>query len=287
MKNGNIVVFTDWYSVIVNTDNVSKEIAIPKFLRELEKKLESKEYNVFYNEKQKKFYITYEGIDYSVIFNNDEQKSLESNDYTPLILKLFWLTSLEKKYNDEKAFQTARKEKINSINNSNYEDIETIEDYELYLDYLKELLKKAKTQEEKNAINTKIVNIVQIVSKMKKEVKEKEENPLNLQMYINKTIYNVLKQVDKLNNEEKKEITSELRTIIVDFKKQVDDYNKKKNSGLFFGNPMVPMDILERIIDVEYKVKSLLKSKEISIFVDESLSGLESELNSIVHTNKG
>lgn len=283
-KNSNQVVFTDWYMVSINDDNNRYEIPVPKFLKELEKKLESKSYNVFFDNEKKVFYITYCGVDYDVILNNKEQNSLLSNNYSPLVLKLLWLASLEKKYNDEAALQNVRKAKIEAIIKSNYEDMESLEDYELFLDYLKSSLKNAKTIEEKNTINTKIANIVKTINEMKKEEKQKEENPLNLQLYINRYIYDILKQVNKLDEKDRKKVAAELRKILVDFKKIVDDYNKKKDTGLFIGNPMLPMDILERIIDVEFELKTLLKSKDLSNYIDSELGDIEEELNSVIHS---
>ena len=104
-------------------------------------------------------------------------------------------------------------------------------------------------------------------------------------MYINKFIYNALGQVEQLDPKNRGVLAQELKRIIIDFKKQVEDYNKKKESGLFLWNPMVPMNILERIIDVEFKIKSILKSNSISSFVSSQLSGLKSELNAIVNND--
>lgn len=285
MENNNKIVFTDWYEVIINSNKGKTEIPVPRFLRELDRRLEKEDFSISFYEDNKEIFIIYDGIEYKVILNRTEQEKLESGEYSPLILKLLWLASKEKRYNDEQALQAVRKTKIEAIIKSNYEDLETVEDYELLLEYLQLALKKSKTPEEKNANNTKIANVVQIIKSMKQEEEEKKENPLNLKMYINKFIYNALGQVEQLDPKNRGVLAQELKKIIIDFKKQVEDYNKKKEAGLFLGNPMVPMNILERIIDVEFKIKSILKSNSVSSFVSSQLSGLKSELNAIVNND--
>ena len=275
MNNSNKIVFTDWYTVSIISNDREIELPVPKFLKELEKELKGKDYNVFFNSSNNKFIITYDGVDYDVIFNQTEQKNILSHNYSPLVLKLLYLATKEKKYNDEEALQAVRKKKVEVMDDSNYEVIETVEDYELYLDYLKANLKKVKNNSEKNVINTKIANIVQIIDKMKKEKKQQEENPLNLQMHINRFVYDILKDIDKLDETNRKKIAGELKKILLDFKKMVDDYNKKKANGLFLGDPMVPMEILERIIDVEFKIKDLLRNNEIVNLVNSEFSDTE------------
>ncbi len=285
-KGNNQIVFTDWYTASINNDSEHYEIPVPKFLKELEKKLESTDYNVFYEENQKRFYITYCGVDYNVLLNKGEQLKLSSGEFSPLILKLFWLAKLEKKYNDEKALQEVRIAKIKAIEESDYEDLDTLEDHELYLEYLENSLKKAKTSKEKNAINTKIAYIVPKIRELKKNEKQQQDNPLNLQLYINRFIYNILAQIEQLDEAERTKMAAKLKKILLDFKKIVDDYNKKKDTGLFIGNPLLPMEILERIIDVEFELKSLLKMKSLGDFVDEELGDVEAELRSVISSAK-
>ncbi len=285
--DNNKIVFTDWYEVIIILEDKKIEVPVPKFLKELDRGLSKEEYSISFYDDKKEFFITYKGTEYKVILNQTEQEKLESEEYSPLIIKLLLLTSKEKEINDEQALQAVRKTKIDAIIRSNYEDLETVEDYELLLEYLQLALKKSKTPEEKNVNNTKIANVVQIITSMKQEEKEKKENPLNLQMYINKFIYNDLAQVEQLDPKNRGALAQELKKIIIDFRKQVEDYNKKKESGLFLGNPMVPMNILERIIDVEFKIKSVLKSNALSSFVSEQLSELRSELQSIIKSDSG
>lgn len=278
----NTIVFTDWYQVVINKDK-SYEMPVPKFLKALEKELISTDYNVFFNEEKKKFIISFKGNDYDVIFNKDEEESLLSGQYSPLILKLLWLSKLEKKYNDERAIQEVRRAKIEAFIKSNYEYMETVEDYELYLEFLKDQLTKAEKQEEKNAINTKIANIIPIISKMKKEEVRRVENPLDLQLHINRFIHNDLKQIEELDDENRKALANEIKGIILDYRSRVELYNQKKKDGLFLGNPLLPMDILGRIIDVEFKIKKAMKSGKLSSYVKDSLSSLEEKLNAIIN----
>ncbi len=285
--NGNTIAFTDWYMVIINSKNKNMEIPVPKFLKELEKKINSSDYNVFYNDKKKCFIITYDGDDYTVVLNQKEQNELANKNYTPLILKLMLLASLEKKASDEMASQAVKKQKLKAIIESDYENIESLEDYELYLEYLKESLQKAKSIEDKNTINTKIACILSIIERMKKEEKEKEDNPLDLKLHINRFVYNILRQIDKLDDKNKKIIALELKRILIDYKQIVDDYNSRNDTSMIIGNPMVPMEILERIIDVEYKLKVLLKNRELSSFVDTKLNSIEDELAEVINNKKG
>ena len=280
----NRLVFTDWYTVIINNYN---EVPLSKFLRELEKKLKTKEYNVYYDENTMKFIITYNGIDYEVILPINSQKSLNSKQYTPLVLKLLLLATNEEIYSDIANKQAVRETKIKEMNDSFYEDIETIEDYELYLDYLKKALTKAKTVEEKNTINTKIASIVNIINNMKKEEKQRKENPLNLQLHINRFIYNIIKELDKINEKDRKIIGVELKKIILDYYKIVKKYNSRKDTDLIVGNPIIPMEILSRIIIVEEKVASILKKQDTREIVYVELKDIEDDLNSIINSSEG
>ena len=284
-NSNNRVVFTDWYTVIISQGAKYFEIPIPKFLKELEKKLDSKEYNVFYNEKQKMFSITYDSVDYNVVLNKNEQGSLLSGEYSPLILKLLLLASKEKEYNDEAKIQAVRKAKIDAFIRSNYADMETLEDHELYLDYLKVSLKNTKNADEKVIINTKIANLVKIIEKLKKERKEQNENPLNLRLHINKMIFKILDDVDKLDEKDQIAISIKLKQIILDYEKIIDDYNKKKDMGLLLGNPLIPFDILERIIEIEFEIKTFQKNKKSSDESSSFFDDLERELKSIIDSD--
>lgn len=288
-KINNQMVFTDWYKVTICSSRgyVEKEIPVPKFLKELEKNLKSLEYNIVFDEDINKFMITYDGVDYDVILNNTEQKCLETKQYSPLILKLLWLATLDKKYTDEIELQKYREERINSIIKSNYEDMVTLEDHELYLEYLNASLKKTKQEDERNTINTKIAAIIPIIDKLRKEESQKVKNPLNLRLYINRFIYDALKQIDELDDEDRIALAGELKLILIDFKKIVDEYNAKKDKGLVIGDPMLPSSILERIIDLEFKIKNVVKKENISSYVENELGDLEKELRSKVEDKGG
>lgn len=280
----NRLVFTDWYTVIFNGN---REVPLSRFFRELEGKLKTKEYNVYYDENTMIFIITYNGTDYEVLLPINSQKSLKTKEYTPLVLKLILLARNEEIYSDIANKEAVRETKIKEINDSFYEDIETIEDYELYLDYLKKSLSKAKTEEEKHTINTKIASIINIVNNMKKEEKQKRENPLNLQLHINRFIYNIIKQLDKINEKDRKMIGIELKKIILEYYKIIKKFNSRKDTDLVVGNPVIPMEILSRIIDLEALVDTILKKQDTKETVSSELKGIEDDLHSIINNSEG
>ena len=276
------IVFTDWYTVIIGNDS---EIAVTKFLKELEKKIESKNYNVFYDDK--KFIITYNGIDYNVILPFESEKSLQSTEYTSLTMTLLFLASREKKINSERELQEVRKVKIEAIDDSSYENIESLEDYELYLEYLKKRINSAKTKEERNAINVKIASIIRIISDKKESEKQKIQNPLDLQMHIYRFIYNLLDKVKLLDLSNRKKIIQELKEILNDFHNRVKKYYERKDNDLIIGNPMVPMDILDRIVNLEFIVKQELEECKRNNIVNSEITKIEDELDDIINDNKG
>ena len=280
----NQIVFTDWYTVNVCTakTNDIKEIPVPKFLRELERNLKGMDYNITFDEESNEFDITYKGKNYEVVLNKDDQISLVTNEYSALVLKLRWLTSLDKKYTDEFELIKYREERLKQIIESNYEDMKTLEDYEILLGFLNQSLKKVKTEEEKNTINTKISAILPTIDELRKEEKEKKENPLSLRLHLNRFIYNALGKIDALNDEDRVALAGELKKILIDFKQIVDDYNKNKDDGLVIGDPMFPSSILQRIIDIEFKIKSVVKKDNIVAIVDDELGDIENELRAVV-----
>ena len=123
MANNNQIAFTDWYMVIVSTKDDSIEMPVPKFLKALEKKYKSDKFNVLYNEDTKKFAITYNGEDFSVEFNSEEKRNLESGEYSPLLVKLMFLATQEKIYNDIQQERERKKQRLNEILNFSYDDM--------------------------------------------------------------------------------------------------------------------------------------------------------------------
>ena len=278
MAENNQIAFTDWYMVIISTDKDSIEMPVPKFLKALEKKYKSDQFNVLYNEDTKEFAITFNGEDFNVEFNSEEKRNLESDNYSPLLVKLRFLASQEKIYNDAQKEEERKKQRLTEILNSNYDDMKTAEDYELLLFYLENYSsKKAKTEKDRNTVNTMIAHIIPKLNELRKEEENKITNPLNLRMHINKFIYNLLMQARQISNDTvRKNIVNEIRKIIADFRKIVNNYNRNiNNPNLYVGNPLLPMQILDRINEIEFEIRNILKNDHLSLFVDNEFNSLK------------
>ena len=253
--------FLYWDSV--RFDN--EEINISKFIRTLERNLKSDDYNVIYNEDKKNFIITYNGIDYIVVFPEEWQKELDNDSYTPIVLKLIMLAKKDINNINRNANEKVRQRKIEEMDDSFYEDIESLEDYELYLEYLKKKVKHARNYEERNVLKTKIEYIDQIVTKLKKEQQDKKDNPLNLKLNINKFLYDIFIKSKQLDSSDRKRIVEILKEILDDY---YEILNNKKNRLLPVENELLPSNILDRIIDVEMLLYSLLKNKGLVLKVN-------------------
>ena len=276
------IVFTDWNMVIID-DRL--EISSNKFLNILEKNIKTHEYNVFYDNNT--FLITYLGIDYEVILPSSSEKSLESKEYTPLVLKLLLLSFVEKRYNDEEALENAKKVKVSEMNNSFYEDIKEEEDYILYLDFLKKSLSTVKTPEEKRVINTKIAQIVQKIEEMQMDARKKLLNPLNLQNYMYRFIYDLLKKTELLDSNNRKVIAGKIREILKEYKIELDKYIiKRKKQQLVIGNPLLSMGTLDKIIDVEFLIDEIKKKNNLQDKINSETKKIEDELNEIIDVNQ-
>ena len=280
MANNNQIAFTDWYMVIVSTKDDSIEMPVPKFLKALEKKYKSDKFNVLYNEDTKKFAITYNGEDFSVEFNSEEKRNLESGEYSPLLVKLMFLATQEKIYNDIQQERERKKQRLNEILNSSYDDMKTAEDYELLLDYLEnKKYREAKTEKERNTVNTMIAHIIHKLNELKKQEESKITNTLNLRMHINKFIYDLLTQTKQVSDDNVRVgLVNRIKKIIADYRKIVDDYNRNGNNVLYVGNPLLPMQILDRINEIQFELINILKDHRLSIFVDGEFNSLKAEI---------
>ena len=280
MANNNQIAFTDWYMVIVSTKDDSIEMPVPKFLKALEKKYKSDKFNVLYNEDTKKFAITYNGEDFSVEFNSEEKRNLESGEYSPLLVKLMFLATQEKIYNDIQQERERKKQRLNEILNSSYDDMKTAEDYELLLDYLEnKKYREAKTEKERNTVNTMIAHIIPKLNELKKQEESKITNPLNLRMHINKFIYDLLTHTKQVSDDNVRVgLVNRIKKIIADYRKIVDDYNRNGNNVLYVGNPLLPMQILDRINEIQFELINILKDHRLSIFVDGEFNSLKAEI---------
>ena len=280
MADNNQIAFTDWYMVIVSTKDDSIEMPVPKFLKALEKKYKSDKFNIIYNEDTKEFAITYNGEDFSVEFNSEEKRNLESGEYSPLLVKLMFLATQEKIYNDIQQERERKKQRLNEILNSSYDDMKTVEDYELLLDYLEnKKYREAKTEKERNTVNTMVAHIIPKLNELKKQEESKITNPLNLRMHINKFIYDLLTQTKQVSDDNVRvNLVNRIKKIIADYRKIVDDYNRNGNNVLYVGNPLLPMQILDRINEIQFELINILKDHRLSIFVDGEFNSLKAEI---------
>ena len=276
------IVFTDWNTVIID-DRL--EISSNKFLNILEKNIKTHEYNVFYDNNT--FLITYQGIDYEVILPPSSEKSLESKEYTPLVLKLLLLSFVEKRYNDEENLENVKKVKVSEMDDSFYEDINEEEDYILYLDFLKKRLSTVKTPEEKRVINTKIAKIAQKIEEMQMDTRKKLLNPLNLQNYMYRFIYDLLKKTELLDYNNRKVLAGKIRKILEEYKVELDKYIiKRKKQQLVIGNPLLSMSTLDKIIDIEFLIDEIKKKNNLQDKINIETKKIEDELNEIIDVNQ-
>ena len=280
MAKNNQIAFTDWYMVIVSTEEDSIEMPVPKFLKALEKKYKSDKFNIIYNEDTKEFAITYNGEDFNVEFNSEEKRNLESGEYSPLLVKLMFLASQEKIFNDAQQEKERKKQRLAEILNSSYDDMKTAEDYELLLDYLEnKKYREAKTEKERNTVNTMVAHIIPKLNELKKVEEGKITNPLNLRMHINKFIYDLLTQTKQVSDDNVRVgLVNRIKKIIADYRKIVDDYNRNGNNVLYVGNPLLPMQILDRINEIQFELINILKDHRLSIFVDGEFNSLKAEI---------
>lgn len=243
------IVFTNYNITVKYTDAFQETFPTNKFLEILEKKLNDNKYSIFYSENKRIFYITYDGRDYDVVLPAIDQKSLESNNFTPLVNNLLYLAAKKRNiiYSNNK--EAVRETKIKAMENSNYEDIEDVEDLRLYLDYLKNTaLKKATKQEDIETIQTKIISISLLIKRKTRDDDNRIQSPLDLKSYMEKFVYEVMDKVNKLDNKDKKMILSKTSKILKEYKKYI---NYSFGNKRIFNNKYLPVNILDMINEVE------------------------------------
>ena len=73
-------------------------------------------------------------------------------------------------------------------------------------------------------------------------------------------------------------MVNRIKKIIADYRKIVDDYNRNGNNVLYVGNPLLPMQILDRINEIQFELINILKDHRLSIFVDGEFNSLKAEI---------
>ena len=272
------IVFTDWRTVKLNS---VEEIRLSTFLKKLDRNYKNDNYSVYYYEGEKKFIITYNGYNYEVILPTKSKEKLLNGEYTPLVYKLLYLSLIEKEYKRQKEMKEANEEKLSRIRESFYEELESLDDYRLYLDSLEKDYKKAKTKDERDVINTKKDYVCEKIKELQKEEYQKQNNPLNLRFHVNRFIYNLLCQARLLNDKDRVRVGNILRGIILDYKKNVSEYYSDDNK-LKLGNPLLSLDILGRIVDVEFLVEKLMSKNKVSSLINPQLFNVVSDLQQSV-----
>ena len=250
------IVFSYWDTVIYS----DKEVPVADFLRNIEHDFEvnhkADSFAVFFDEENKKFFMNVNGKKYEVVFQDDVQEKLNKCEYNSLLIKLISLANETKRLLDEEAIKKTREEVINRIDNSFYEEMETPENYQIYLDYLEEKLSNTDNEEEKRVIDTKMANIIKILGDMRKSNSRVMINPLERKYNVVSYLYELLEKSESLDQKDRIEIAKEVKKIVIDYKKLQND----KVKGKVKDNFVLPLDILNRISDLEQKI-SLLSSE--------------------------
>lgn len=277
----NKIVFTDWHKV--KSDDGKIDMPEKRFLYEMNKKIKSMDYNIFYDAKTTSFSITYAGEKYNVIVPSNVKVSLRSGNYNRLALELIKLAITEKKYDEEVEYQNKKDERIREIEESGYSKLVNTEDYEFYLKYLNEKSNKAKTDEEKNLIDAKIRGLLKVIT-----------NPYNLSLHLNKIICQVAQKGKTLSEERKKDLERILLNITDEYYREIVN---NKDKMLILGSSTKPMHIIRQIVDVEKLLQEWLnenkeepkKQEEDIVKYDtfsEELDEMSSELHKIIGGSK-
>ena len=234
--------FTEKGTVIYSTPKGVIEKTGSRFFKELERNYKKDSHNVIFDEENNKFTITIDGINYDVVLPEESQRSLiPSNSgptYSPLVLKLLYLSMIEQQYNDYVRALEVRNAKIKEMDDSFYENMKTLEDHEIYAEYLEAKYKKAKTKEERDLINTKLANLYEYIKVLRQKEKQENENPLNLKLHINRFIYDLLDKAKLLDDSKRIKVANLLRKIVLEYQRIVKEYNRSGNS-LKLGNPLI------------------------------------------------
>lgn len=284
------ILFTDKGTVIYSTPRGVFEKPASKFLREVEKKYKKDGYGVFFDKDNNKFTMNFNGIDYDVKLTKESEESLQPTNgepnYTPLVLKLLYMSMIEEQYNNYLNAIAVRKAKIKEINDSFYETMETLEDHEIYLDYLDEEYKKAKTKEQRDVINTKVAYLAPIVQELRAKEKQKRDNPLNLKYHINRFVIELLEKAKQLDDAKRLKIANLLKKIVQEYQRIVNEYNRRSKNTIVLGNPLLSLEILGKIVDVEFLLAGYLKEKQASDYIDSRMGSIVEQLNQDI-TSKG
>ena len=283
--------FTEKGTVIYSTPKGVIEKTGSRFFKELERNYKKDSHNVIFDEENNKFTITIDGFDYDVVLPEESQRSLiPSNSgptYSPLVLKLLYLSMIEQQYNDYVRALEVRNAKIKEMDDSFYENMKTLEDHEIYAEYLEAKYKKAKTKEERDLINTKLANLYEYIKVLRQKEKQENENPLNLKLHINRFIYDLLDKAKLLDDSKRIKVANLLRKIVLEYQRIVKEYNRSGNS-LKLGNPLISLEILGKIVDVEFLVAKYLSEKKTNDYIDSRMGNvIESLEQNIIPDEKG
>ena len=283
--------FTEKGTVIYSTPKGVIEKTGSRFFKELERNYKKDSHNVIFDEENNKFTITIDGFDYDVVLPEESQRSLiPSNSgptYSPLVLKLLYLSMIEQQYNDYTRALEVRNAKIKEMDDSFYENMKTLEDHEIYAEYLEAKYKKAKTKEERDLINTKLANLYEYIKELRRKEEQETENPLNLKLHINRFIYDLLDKAKLLDDSKRIKVANLLRKIVLEYQRIVKEYNRSGNS-LKLGNPLISLEILGKIVDVEFLVAKYLSEKKTNDYIDSRMGNvIESLEQNIIPDEKG
>ena len=269
------IVFTDWDRV-VTTNGESVEEKTSVFLNHLEKNIIKDGYGIYLNTCDLSFVIRLNNVDYNVILPQESQNSLINGEYTPLVVVLLSLVAISKKYREQKANNQVIETKMDAIIDSYYENFEDLEDYERYLMFLNKSLEKEHDKDKRKVIETKIGALNEIIFEERNKIESQALNPLGLRNHTNRLIHNLIRDSKKLLPNDQLIVNERIRKILVDYKRIGKRYFKKKKNELLLGNPLLSIEILKQIVEVEELIKKLYI---------QSLYGIMDELDECI--NKG
>ena len=269
------IVFTDWDRV-VTTNGESVEEKTSVFLNHLEKNIIKDGYGIYLNTCDLSFVIRLNNVDYNVLLPQESQNSLINGEYTPLVVVLLSLVAISKKYREQKANNQVIETKMDAIIDSYYENFEDLEDYERYLMFLNKSLEKEHDKDKRKVIETKIGALNEIIFEERNKIESQALNPLGLRNHTNRLIHNLIRDSKKLLPNDQLIVNERIRKILVDYKRIGKRYFKKKKNELLLGNPLLSIEILKQIVEVEELIKKLYI---------QSLYGIMDELDECI--NKG
>ena len=274
----NKMVFTDNNLVVLlRGSNISSILAVD-LIKHLESHLKNQSDGVYYNPRNKTFFILYSGYEYEVFLTDNDENELGFNRYTPLVKNLLYLAAQKKKIEEEESAKVVKETKIDAMEKSNYEDIEDIDDLRLYLDYLyKVSLKKARSREEKETVQAKIVGVRLLIKRKERQSENRILSPIDLKTYVERFVSDTTKRVNKLKRNEKLMILNKTKKIVEEYKKY-NDINLGIKAGIFT-NPYIALSILDKVDEIEAFFKSKSDDMETN---DNELTQIMSELEGFV-----